>query len=118
MCSLEHWHLVTPPVLAKTAFLWATQSSMISYPVSLSQVVQRFQELFSQTKYKEAAELAAESPQGLLRTPETVAKFQVLICCYYFLMPAFIISLIVIWPAFVALFYNVFWFLCILTIDV
>ncbi|KAM3293080.1 hypothetical protein ACQJBY_036578 [Aegilops geniculata] len=39
-------------------------------------VVQRFQELFSQTKYKEAAELAAESPQGLLRTPETVAKFQ------------------------------------------
>ncbi|THU69571.1 hypothetical protein C4D60_Mb08t15820 [Musa balbisiana] len=39
-------------------------------------VVQRFQELFSQTKYKEAAELAAESPQGILRTPETVAKFQ------------------------------------------
>ncbi|KAF6147003.1 hypothetical protein GIB67_036722 [Kingdonia uniflora] len=39
-------------------------------------VVQRFQELFSQTKYKEAAELAAESPQGLLRTPDTVAKFQ------------------------------------------
>jgi hypothetical protein len=47
------------------------------------QVVQRFQELFSQTKYKEAAELAAESPQGLLRTPETVAKFQVpfSFCC-------------------------------------
>jgi clathrin heavy chain len=46
-------------------------------------VVQRFQELFSQTKYKEAAELAAESPQGLLRTPETVAKFQVpfWFCC-------------------------------------
>ncbi|CAL9051558.1 unnamed protein product [Musa banksii] len=39
-------------------------------------VVQRFQELFSQTKYKEAAELAAESPQDILRTPETVAKFQ------------------------------------------
>ncbi|PQQ14022.1 Armadillo-type fold [Prunus yedoensis var. nudiflora] len=29
-----------------------------------------------QTKYKEAAELAAESPQGILRTPDTVAKFQ------------------------------------------
>ena len=43
----------------------------------VSQVVQRFQELFSQTKYKEAAELAAESPQGILRTPDTVAKFQV-----------------------------------------
>ncbi|KAE8723368.1 Clathrin heavy chain 1 [Hibiscus syriacus] len=39
-------------------------------------VVQRFQELFTQTKYKEAAELAAESPQGILRTPDTVAKFQ------------------------------------------
>ncbi|KAM7256318.1 hypothetical protein ACFE04_012059 [Oxalis oulophora] len=39
-------------------------------------IVQRFQELFSQAKYKEAAELAAESPQGLLRNPETVAKFQ------------------------------------------
>ncbi|KAL4335567.1 hypothetical protein GQ457_07G017970 [Hibiscus cannabinus] len=38
------------------------------------QVVQRFQELFAQTKYKEAAELAAESPQGILRTPDTVAK--------------------------------------------
>jgi len=41
------------------------------------QVVQRFQELFSQMKYKEAADLAAESPQGILRTPDTVAKFQV-----------------------------------------
>lgn len=37
-------------------------------------VVQRFQELFAETKYEEAAELAAESP--ILRTPETVAKFQ------------------------------------------
>lgn len=45
-----------------------------------SQVVARFQELFAQTKYKEAAELAAESPQGILRTPETVAKFQVNFC--------------------------------------
>ncbi|XP_040997905.1 clathrin heavy chain 2-like isoform X4 [Juglans microcarpa x Juglans regia] len=40
------------------------------------EVVQRFQELFSQTKYKEPAELAAESPQGILRTLDTVAKFQ------------------------------------------
>ncbi|MFS8009698.1 putative clathrin, heavy chain, linker [Helianthus anomalus] len=39
-------------------------------------VVQRFQELFAQTKYKEAAELGAESPQGILRTPYTVAEFQ------------------------------------------
>ena len=40
------------------------------------QVVKRFKELFDQTKYKEAAELAAESPRGILRTPDTVAKFQ------------------------------------------
>ncbi|KAG5399009.1 hypothetical protein IGI04_020823 [Brassica rapa subsp. trilocularis] len=39
-------------------------------------VVKRFKELFDQTKYKEAAELAAESPQGILRTPDTVSKFQ------------------------------------------
>ncbi|KAF2548426.1 hypothetical protein F2Q70_00023776 [Brassica cretica] len=39
-------------------------------------VVKRFKELFDQTKYKEAAELAAESPRGILRTPDTVAKFQ------------------------------------------
>nr|GEZ00807.1 clathrin heavy chain 1-like [Tanacetum cinerariifolium] len=39
-------------------------------------VLQRFQELFAQTKYKEAAELAAESPQGILRTPDIIAKFQ------------------------------------------
>lgn len=47
----------------------------------MSQVVQRFQELFAQTKYKEAAELAAESPQGILRTSDTIAKFQVLYIC-------------------------------------
>lgn len=51
--------------------------------MTYSQVVQRFQELFAQTKYKEAAELAAESPQGILRTPDTVAKFQVLTVLYY-----------------------------------
>jgi len=45
-------------------------------------VVERFHELFAQTKYKEAAELAAESPQGILRTPDTVAKFQVLYIRY------------------------------------
>ncbi|KAK9130710.1 hypothetical protein Sjap_011197 [Stephania japonica] len=42
------------------------------------QVVQRLQELFSQTKDMEAAELAAEFPQGILRTVDTVARFQVL----------------------------------------
>ncbi|XP_028060747.1 uncharacterized protein LOC114264338 [Camellia sinensis] len=34
------------------------------------------QVLVGRRKYKEAAELAAESPQGILRTSDTVAKFQ------------------------------------------
>jgi hypothetical protein len=42
--------------------------------------------LFAQTKYKEAAELAAESPRGILRTPDTVAKFQVYIPVWHFLV--------------------------------
>ncbi|KAL5997907.1 hypothetical protein ACLOJK_008841 [Asimina triloba] len=35
-----------------------------------------FEELVAQMKYKEAAELAAESAQGCLLTPDTVAKLQ------------------------------------------
>ena len=60
--------------------------------------MQRFQELFAQTKYKEAAELAAESPQGLLRTPETVAKFQVpfFSCSAYDALNAYMISVLLI----------------------
>lgn len=57
--------------------LSAIHSDLTSINFVLLQVVQRFQDLFAQTKYKEAAELAAESPQGILRTPDTVAKFQV-----------------------------------------
>ncbi|XP_028097323.1 uncharacterized protein LOC114297148 [Camellia sinensis] len=51
-------------------------SSSTHFEAPNSEVVERFQELFGQTKYKEAAELAAESPQGILRTSDTVAKFQ------------------------------------------
>ncbi|GJZ97499.1 4-coumarate--CoA ligase 2-like protein [Tanacetum coccineum] len=36
--------------------------------LTFNQVLQGFQKLFAQTKYKEAVELAAESPQGILRT--------------------------------------------------
>lgn len=43
-------------------------------------VVQHFLELFAQTKHTEVAELAVESPQGILRTPDTVDKFQVPEC--------------------------------------
>lgn len=39
-------------------------------------VVQNFQRLFSAGQYKEAAELAADSPQGILRTKETVEGFK------------------------------------------
>jgi len=39
-------------------------------------VVQKFQRLFAAGQYKEAAELAADSPQGALRTKETVEGFK------------------------------------------
>ncbi len=39
-------------------------------------VIQNFQNLFAAGQYKEAAELAAESPQGILRTKETVESFK------------------------------------------
>ncbi len=39
-------------------------------------VVQNFERLFAEGKYKEAAEAAAESPQGVLRTSETIEKFK------------------------------------------
>lgn len=60
---------------------WIHFCQITDMPTCTLQVVQRFQELFAQTKYKEAAELAAESPQGILRTPDTVAKFQVRLRC-------------------------------------
>jgi clathrin heavy chain len=39
-------------------------------------VVQQFQRLYAGGQYKEAAELAAESPQGALRTKETIEAFK------------------------------------------
>jgi len=39
-------------------------------------VMPKFEDLFNQGKYKEAAELAAASPQGALRTPAVVQRFQ------------------------------------------
>ncbi|EFH63369.1 hypothetical protein ARALYDRAFT_338955 [Arabidopsis lyrata subsp. lyrata] len=49
-----------------------SHSSMIHFTF----FVKHFEELFAQTKYKEAAELAADSPRGILRTPDTIAKFR------------------------------------------
>lgn len=39
-------------------------------------VGQQFQQLYGAGRYKEAAELAAESPQGVLRTHETIESFK------------------------------------------
>ena len=39
-------------------------------------IVQQFQRLYAGGQYKEAAELAAESPQGVLRTKETIESFK------------------------------------------
>ena len=39
-------------------------------------VVQQFQRLYAAGQYKEAAELAADSPQGVLRTGETIESFK------------------------------------------
>lgn len=39
-------------------------------------VVQQFQRLYAAGQYKEAAELAADSPQGALRTKETIESFK------------------------------------------
>lgn len=68
------WHAGLSPLLVLS---FSGFPEAFNVPISREQVVQRFQELFAQTKYKEAAELAADSPQGILRTPDTVAKFQV-----------------------------------------
>ncbi|KAF8402619.1 hypothetical protein HHK36_010708 [Tetracentron sinense] len=56
--------------------LLATVNEATIVPFVSDQVFQMFQELFPETKYKEAAELAAESAQEILCTPDTVAKFQ------------------------------------------
>ena len=39
-------------------------------------ITQKFEQHMSMGQYKEAAEMAADSPQGALRTKETVARFQ------------------------------------------
>ncbi|KAI9012382.1 hypothetical protein DFJ74DRAFT_710372 [Hyaloraphidium curvatum] len=38
--------------------------------------IQRFQELFATAQYNEAAKVAATSPKGILRTPETIERFK------------------------------------------
>lgn len=38
--------------------------------------IRRFQQLFAAAQYSEAAKVAAKSPRGVLRTPDTIARFQ------------------------------------------
>ena len=38
--------------------------------------VTKFNELFGRGSYSEAAKVAANAPKGILRTPQTIAKFQ------------------------------------------
>lgn len=38
--------------------------------------VTKFNELFGRAAYSEAAKVAANAPKGILRTPQTIAKFQ------------------------------------------
>eukprot|EP00122_Pirum_gemmata_P010411 Pgem_evm1s9626 len=38
--------------------------------------VRRFNDLFNSGQYQEAAQVAAQAPRGVLRTPETIMKFQ------------------------------------------
>ena len=38
--------------------------------------IERFNELLEEEKYEDAAMHAANSPKGILRTPETLHKFQ------------------------------------------
>ncbi|KAK1321055.1 Clathrin heavy chain 2 [Acorus calamus] len=75
-----HWRPVGGFEILHTCYLFVIKEAFSRDKQNIKEkevgVVQRFHELFSQTKYKEAAELAAESPQGILRTPDTVAKFQ------------------------------------------
>lgn len=40
--------------------------------------VSRFQQLFASGNYPEAAKMAAKSPRGVLRTPETMQRFKAL----------------------------------------
>eukprot|EP00898_Chlorokybus_atmophyticus_P005972 jgi/Chlat1/6376/Chrsp44S09041 len=51
-------------------------ASRANLPGAEGMVVQQFNNLFAAGQYKEAAELAASSPQAVLRTRETVQKFQ------------------------------------------
>ncbi|KAF9597585.1 hypothetical protein IFM89_019953 [Coptis chinensis] len=59
---------VIDDILTKQHGAFVNLAKRGNLPGAENLVVQRFQGLFSQTKYKEAAELAAKSPQGLLRT--------------------------------------------------
>ena len=57
--------------------------------------VTKFNELFGRAAYSEAAKVAANAPKGILRTPQTIAKFQQVCTCSsncYLVMMIFCVS--------------------------
>ena len=48
--------------------------------------VAKFNDLFGRGAYSEAAKVAANAPKGILRTPQTIAKFQQVM--FFILSPA------------------------------
>ncbi len=51
-------------------------ASRANLPGAEDLYVQQFQQLFSSGQYNEAAKTAANSPQGILRTPQTIERFK------------------------------------------
>lgn len=51
-------------------------ASRNGFPGAENLFMEHFHELFAEGKYREAALVAADSPGGSLRTPETIAKFK------------------------------------------
>ncbi len=51
-------------------------ASRANLPGAEELYIQQFQQLFSSGQYGEAAKIAANSPQGILRTPQTIEMFK------------------------------------------
>ncbi|RKP36079.1 hypothetical protein BJ085DRAFT_13459, partial [Dimargaris cristalligena] len=76
--SVDEQHMVPyllslGPTHIETAFKLASRANL---PGADDLYVQRFQQLFSSGQYTEAAKLAANSPNGILRTPQTIEGFK------------------------------------------
>ena len=66
-------YLLQNPENAELAYKLASRAAL---PGADALYQQRFEQLFSSGNYQAAAKTAADSPQGLLRTPQTIEKFK------------------------------------------